>query len=388
MRETRGEQHRVLLGDPHVVVLVGPLLLEDVEPGAGVHRGGDAHHPLVALALLHHRVAEDLGVLRRDRSLGRLRLLRGGRAVEDRVGLGRVPLLHALEAAALGGLEALALHGVDVDDHRPLGVQGLADRLAQGAHVVAVDHPDVGQVELLEEQAGRPVGLQRLLEDRAQVLDAAADAGRELGQPLLHVLAGAVQLGVQPRASEQARERADVRRDRHAVVVEHDHDRQVHAARVVQGLEGHSARERAVADHGDDLAVVPHAPAHGLLEAHRVGDRGGGVAGAHDVVLGLVDRAEGREAAVLADRVQAVATAGEHLVGVGLVADVPQHLVGGRVEQAVQRHRQLAGAEVRAEVPADLADRVDDQLADLLGHLLELIVVETLEVVGAVDLVE
>ncbi len=112
------------------------------------------------------------------------------------------------------------------------------------------------------------------------------------------------------------------------------------------------------------------------------------MAGAHDVVLGLVDGAEGREAAVLADRVQAVATAGEHLVGVGLVADVPQHLVGGRVEQAVQRHRQLAGAEVGAEVPADLADGVDDQLADLLGHLLELIVVETLEVVGAVDLVE
>jgi hypothetical protein len=112
------------------------------------------------------------------------------------------------------------------------------------------------------------------------------------------------------------------------------------------------------------------------------------VAGAHDVVLGLVHRAEGREPAVLADRVQLAAAAGEHLVGVSLVADVPEHLVLGGVEQRVDRHRDLAGAEVGAEVAADLADRVDDQLADLLRHLGELLVVEALQVRRAVDVVE
>ena len=54
----------------------------------------------------------------------------------------------------------------------------------------------------------------------------------------------------------------------------------------------------------------------------------------------------------------------------------------------MDRDRDLAGAEVGAEVAADLADRVDDQLADLLGDLLELVVVETVEVLGTVDLVE
>jgi hypothetical protein len=86
------------------------------------------------------------------------------------------------------------------------------------------------------------------------------------------------------------------------------------------------------------------------------------------------DRAERREALVLADRGELVAAAGEDLVRVGLVADVPEDLVARRVEQAVERDRELAGAEVRAEVAADLADRVDDQLADLLGDLLELLV--------------
>ena len=98
--------------------------------------------------------------------------------------------------------------------------------------------------------------------------------------------------------------------------------------------------------------------------------------GAHDVVLGLLDRAERREAAVLADRLQLLAPAGEDLVRVGLVADVPQDLVARGLQQRVQRHRQLARAEVRAEVPADLADRVDDVLAHLLRELRELLLGE------------
>ena len=88
---------------------------------------------------------------------------------------------------------------------------------------------------------------------------------------------------------------------------------------------------------------------------------------------------------VLADRLEPVAAAGEDLVRVGLVADVPEDLVARGVEQAVQGDGELAGAEVGAEVAADLADHVDDQLADLLGDLLQLLVVEALEVGRAVD---
>ncbi len=48
----------------------------------------------------------------------------------------------------------------------------------------------------------------------------------------------------------------------------------------------------------------------------------------------------------------------------------------------------LAGAEVGAEVTADLADGVDHQLAHLLGDLLELLVGQAVEVLGTVDAVE
>jgi hypothetical protein len=51
----------------------------------------------------------------------------------------------------------------------------------------------------------------------------------------------------------------------------------------------------------------------------------------------------------------------------------------------VQGDRELAGAQIRSEVAADLADGVDHQLADLLGEMLELIVAQSLEVTRAVD---
>ena len=387
-----GEQHGVLLRDAHVVVALGERLLEAVEAGAGVHRGGDPDHALVAARLLDERITEDGRVLRRRRR-SRLRaegslLLRRGRAVHHRARLGRVPLLHPLEPALLGGDEALALDRLAVHHHRPVRLERLADSLPERLHVVPVDHAHVGEVELLEEEPGRPVGLERLLQDRPESLDPLADPGGQPRERLLRVLARVVELRVEAHAVEVARQRAHVRGDRHAVVVHHDHDRLVEPAGVQEGLEGDASGERAVPDHGHDLAVGREAAAHRLLDPDRVGHRRGRVARAHDVVLGLVDRAERGEALVLADRGELLAPAREHLVRVGLVAHVPEDLVARGVEQGVEGDRDLARAEVRAEVATDLADRLDDQLAHLLGHLCELVVVELVEVGRSVDRVE
>ena len=43
-----------------------------------------------------------------------------------------------------------------------------------------------------------------------------------------------------------------------------------------------------------------------------------------------------------------------------------------RFEHPVQRQRQLDGAEVGAEVAAVLGDRLDDEVADLAGQVVEL----------------
>ena len=136
--------------------------------------------------------------------------LRRWRAVDDALRLRRVPFLHALEAALLRRGEALALDRVDVDDHGTFGVESLAQGLAQGVHVVAVDHPHIGEVELLEEESGRPVGLDRRLDLRPQPFDPLAEAERQLGQAVLDPLAGMEEAWVEPDPVEVARERADV----------------------------------------------------------------------------------------------------------------------------------------------------------------------------------
>ncbi len=297
-----------------------------------------------------------------------------------------MPALHALQAAVLGGGEALALDRGDVHDDRPLGRERLAQRAAQLAHVMAVDHAHVGPVELLPPQPGSPERLDRLLQLRTEPLEGGADPAGQAREAALDALAGVPQLGVQAHTVEVAREGADVGCDRHAVVVEHDDDRRAEATGLVDRLEGDAAGHRAVADDGDHVALVGIAlQAHALLDADGVADRGRGVSGAHDVVRRLGDRAERGEAAVLADRVQLVAAAGQHLVRVGLVADVPEDLVARGVEQRVQCDRELAGAEVGAEVAADLAHRVDDVLADLLGQLAELVLGQPVQVARDVD---
>jgi hypothetical protein len=117
-----------------------------------------------------------------------------------------------------------------VDDDRAVGGQRLAQGAAQARHVVAVDDAGIGPVELLPQQARGPEGLQRLLQLRAEALEGGADAAGQLGQLVLDALAGVPQLGIQAHAIEVARQRPDVGRDRHPVVVEDDDDRRPQAA--------------------------------------------------------------------------------------------------------------------------------------------------------------
>ena len=157
------------------------------------------------------------GVLaKRDLRTGATRRVGG-----DRLGLGGMPLLHSLQPALLSRRKALALDRRAVHDDRALGLERLAQRAAQRPDVVAVDHAHVGEVELLPPEPGRPERLDRLLEVRAEALERGADSGRQLREPVLDVLAGVPQLRVQPDAVEVARQRTDVGRDRHPVVVEH-----------------------------------------------------------------------------------------------------------------------------------------------------------------------
>src|SRR5262249_34688231 len=81
---------------------------------------------------------------------------------------------------------------------------------------------------------------------------------------------------------------------------------------------------------------------------------------------------EAGESAALPERADAVAAARQDLVRIGLMTDVPDDLVIGRVEHMVERNRELDHAESRAQMPAGLGDGVDRLGAKLVGELLQL----------------
>ena len=78
------------------------------------------------------------------------------------------------------------------------------------------------------------------------------------------------------------------------------------------------------------------------------------------------------KSAALAQGADAVAAAGENLVRIGLVADVPDQPVGRRIEDVVQRHRQLDHAKAGAEMAAGDRHSIDRLLPQFVGKLAQL----------------
>ena len=138
-------------------------------------------------------------------------------------------------------------------------------------------------------------------------------------------------------------ERADGRADRHLVVVDDDEHLGLALADVVERLERQAAHQRGVADDdGDPLEAV--AEVARLGEA--LGDRqpGAGMAAVEDVVRRLGAAREAADPVELAQRPEPLEAAGQQLVRVGLVAGVPDDPVARRLEQAMERDRQLHDA--------------------------------------------
>ncbi len=210
-------------------------------------------------------------------------------------------------------------------------------------------------------------------------IGAARDRGLDEVKDVLVALAD-------PDGAQVGGEAADRRLVGAAVVVDDDDEPAVPGDRdVVQRLPGHAAGQRAVADHGDDRAVVLAAQLVRLGHAVGVGQGRGGVAVLHEVVLGLGPARVARQAAGLPQRVELAVPPGQQLVHVGLVPGVEDHLVLGRVEHPVQRDGQLDHAEVRAQVAAGPRYRFHQDIADLGRQEAQLLLGEVLEVLRAVD---
>ena len=110
--------------------------------------------------------------------------------------------------------------------------------------------------------------------------------------------------------------------------------------------------------------------------------------GAERIVVALGALGETGQAAAGAQGADAVAAAGQDLVRIGLMADVPDQAVARRVEDVMDRRGQFDDAEAGAEMAAGDRDRIDGFLAQLVGDLPHLLDLELAQIVRGADGVE
>ena len=118
------------------------------------------------------------------------------------------------------------------------------------------------------------------------------------------------------------------------------------------------------------------------------GNRRRRVRGAERIVFAFSALGETGQSAALADGADAVAPAGQDLVRIGLVADIPNDAILGRVEYVVKRGREFDHAKTGAQVTAGDGYRVDCLLAQLIGDLAQLFRLELPQVIRGLDEVE
>ena len=110
--------------------------------------------------------------------------------------------------------------------------------------------------------------------------------------------------------------------------------------------------------------------------------------GAERVVIALGALGEAGQAAAGAQRADAVAAAGQDLVRIGLMADVPDQAVARGVEDVVQRRGQFDDAKAGAEMAAGDRHRIDGFLAQFVGDLPDLFHLEPAQIFRRADGIE
>ena len=310
------------------------------------HGRGDTRDAPILLGQLHERMAEDVLIeLRLVRPFGQEAL--AGILIEAP---GRVPDGGGL----LGGFVALAFLRFDVEQLGALHFLDVAQLLDQIAHVVAVDRPEVADAEALKEVVlAVDEGLEAVIEAQDVLAPIFGDEV-QLEELLVDLVADVVVGLAGGDVDEVTVHAAHVAVDRHVVIVKHDQQVVGVDGGVVNALEGQSAGHGAVADDGHDVS----APLAGYLKGggHAQSGRDGvrGVPSDEGIVGALFGVGESADAPELAEGVEGLASAGEYLVTISLMPDVPDDAVVGRVEDVMQGHGQLHGAEAGTEMSGSL----------------------------------
>ena len=296
------EGHGVALGDAHIEGACGQGLHHDVHGAAGGHGGSNPYDAAILAGQLKEGMAEHVLVFGRD-----ARLL----AVYALAGL-HVELAGCMPHGGgfLGGLVALALDGVQVEQLGALHVFQLAQQAHYLLHVVAVEGSEVAYVHALEHillmADGRLDGVVEAYQTMAAVVAEHAAAVEPLRELVAQVVVGLVGVEVEQILLHAAHGVVDA----HVVVVENDEHVVVARRHIVQSLIGQTAAHGAVAYHGHHMLCLVFAQLGGHRHAEGCRDGVGGMAAGEGVVFALPGRGEGHESVQFSVGAEPVAPAG------------------------------------------------------------------------------
>ena len=180
----------------------------------------------------------------------------------------------------------------------------------------------------------------------------------------------AVFYGIVPFRSRNAQQvffqRAYVRVDRHPVVVQDHQQIGIGRPGVVQSFESQPPGQRSVADHSHRMPPLA-AQGRRRRDAQRRRNGGRGMPSPERVVSALLHLRESAQPVQLAVHPETVAAAGDDLVGIGLMAHVPDQLVVRRIEHVMQRGGQLDDAETRSQMAGIQRELLDDEPTQLVA---------------------
>ena len=84
----------------------------------------------------------------------------------------------------------------------------------------------------------------------------------------------------------------------------------------------------------------------------------------------------------------AIATSGQYFVRIGLMSDVPDNSVIGRIENMMQSNGQLNCTQTSAEMPSGFGHRMHEVLSYLTGQRSEILNAEGVEVSGVLNILQ
>ena len=167
----------------------------------------------------------------------------------------------------------------------------------------------------------------------------------------------------------------------HLVVVHNDDDARAKLRRLVKSFESLAARQRSVADNGNDVLLrALHVAC--LLQSRGKADGCGGMSHLKVVVLRTLRRRRISRYGVHVVHVaeESCSTSCQHLMRITLVADVKHQLVLRCIKDVMQCHRSLHETKVGSHVSAMLADTIEHSLTCLVSHNVKCLDVHALKV--------